>query len=550
MLMVVMAASGSQACYGQEDTTGVEMQYSIEEVKITASGLTALKQKMDRILSAFESKAIELAPAENLNDILEYYISADIRGRGAEGVQVDAGIRGGTFDQTLILLNGVNLSDPQTGHHSLNLPVSTDQIERIEFLKGKSSGLIGPTVFSGAINIVTKEPDGNAAALSAVLGSYGYGNLDVAGNFETGMVAHLLSGSVKKSDGYIHNTDFKISSVYYSNLLKTDKGRMDWQAGLSEKAFGANSFYSPKYPDQFEETGSSFISGRWSSNGRFHFTPVIYYRRNTDKFMLFRDSAPEWYVDHNYHRTDTWGGSLGLWFLGPAGKTTVASEYRSENILSSLLGKPVNTPVQVPGEDAFYTKSDSRSNFSAYIEHICYFSALMVTAGGMLNYISGNYGGLHFLPGMEINFPAGSLIMTGFSWHRAMRLPTFTDLYYSGPVNIGNPLLKPEFSNTVDWNLKVSSKYFRGDAGLFYRVGHNMIDWIKYDTEDLWQSQNLTEVKSYGAELQFEADVNKLLSGCGPDNVNIGYYFNNQFKNASDFISYYVLDYLKHKFVF
>ena len=174
----------------------------------------------------------------------------------------------------------------------------------------------------------------------------------------------------------------------------------------------------------------------------------------------------------------------------------------------------------------------------------------MVTAGGMLNYIAGSYDGFYFLPGMEISFPAGTNMMTGFSWNRAMRLPTFTDMYYSGPVNIGNPALKPEFSNTIDWSLKISSKYFRGEAGLFYRIGHDMIDWIKDDNEDLWQAQNLTEIKSYGAELQFEADVNKLLSGYGPDNVNLGYYFNSQFKNESDFISYYVLDYLKHKFVF
>jgi iron complex outermembrane receptor protein len=526
------------------------MEYSIEEVKITASGLMSLSQKMNRILSVFESKEIELAPAENFHDILEYYISADIRGRGAEGVQADAVIRGGTFDQTLILLNGVNISDPQTGHHSLNIPVSLNQIERIEFLNGKSAGIYSPSAFSGAINIITKEPAGYSAMLYAGTGSYGYRNFDLAGNFETGKMAHLVYGSVKKSDGYIENTDFKISSIYYSNIIKTDRGIMDWQAGLSEKAFGANSFYSPVYPDQFEEVGSAFISGRWSSKGRFHFTPVIYFRRNTDKFMLFRDHAPDWYENHNYHLTDTRGINMSSWVLWPAGKTTLASEYRSENILSSLLGKPSGDPVRVSGEDAYYTKSDSRSTLSAYIEHVYYFSDLILSAGGMLNHISGSNAGFHFLPGMEINFPATPLIMLGLSWHRSMRLPTFTDLYYSSPTNIGNSLLKPEFSNTLDWKFTISNKYFRGNMGLFYRIGLNMIDWIKYDTEDLWQSLNLTEVKSYGAELQFEADINKILSGYGPDNIRLGYYFNEQVKEEPGFISYYVLDYLKHKFIF
>jgi iron complex outermembrane receptor protein len=541
--------SASEPFDGQEDTTGIKMQYSIEEVKITASGLFSLNQQMERILSAFESNEIELAPAGNLQDILEYYISADIRSRGAEGVQADAAIRGGTFDQTLILLNGVNISDPQTGHHSLNLPVSLNQVERIEFLNGRAAASYSPAAFSGAINIITKEPDENSAALYAVLGSFGYSDFEVNGNFKTGEAAHLISGSLKKSDGYIDNTDFHISSVYYSNNIKSDKGRMNWQAGLSEKAFGANSFYSPEYPDQFEEIGSSFISGRWSSSGRLHFTPVIYYRRNADKFMLFRGNAPDWYRDHNYHRTDTWGGNMSAWLLWPAGKTTFGTEYRSENILSSLLGEPSDKLVPVSGEDAYYTNSDSRSKLSAHIEHACFFSDWILTAGGILSYISGSTAGLYFLPGMEIRIPAGSSLRAGLSWQRAMRLPTFTDLYYSGPVNIGNPLLKPEYSNTLDGELKINKKYLKGHIGLFYRIGRNMIDWIRYDTGELWQSQNLTEVRSYGAELQVELDLNKLLEGAGPDNMRLGYYFNDQFKGESDFISYYVLDYLKHKFI-
>ena len=545
---VFVCISVSNTLFGQEDTTVIRREYSIEEVKITASGLFSVRQEMDRILTVFESKDIESAPAENLQDILEYYISADIRGRGAEGVQADAGLRGGTFDQTLILLNGINISDPQTGHHSLNIPVSISQIERIEFLDGRSAGIYSPAAFAGAINIITKEPEGNSSAISAVIGSFGYSDIDLSGNFKISETAHLLSGEVKKSDGYINNTDFRISSLYYSNQFKFKKGRMDCQAGLSKKAFGANSFYSPRYPDQFEEVGSSFFSGRWSSSGRMHLTPVVYYRRNSDKFMLFRVNAPDWYPGHNYHRTDTWGGNMRSWIFWSAGKTSFGSEYRSENILSSVLGETSGKPVRVPGEDAFYTHSDKRSIVSVFIDHEYYFSDWIFSAGGIMNYTSGNNSGLHFLPGVKLSFPFSSVLMSGLSWNRAMRLPTFTELYYSGPANIGNPLLKPEFSNTIDGRLKLNHKFIKGHIGLFYRSGQNMIDWIKSDNDELWQSQNLTEIRSYGAELQVE--LNEVISGLGTDKILLGYSFNDQIKEESEFISYYVLDYLKHKFIF
>ncbi len=547
--LTFLLSSFSVSFAEKQDTTDIKMQYSIDEVKVTASGLSSFNQQISRILSVIESKEIELAPAENIQDILEYYVSTDIRGRGAEGVQADAGIRGGTFDQTLILLNGVNISDPQTGHHNLNMPVSLSQIERIEFLNGSSAGIHSPDAFSGAINIITKEPEGNFANPSAVVGSFGYSNVGISGNFKTGEAFHSISSEVKKSDGCIHNTDFNISSIYYSSLIKNERGKMDWQAGLSDKAFGANSFYSPKYADQFEEIASYFISGRWSSSGRLHFTPVIYYRRNVDKFMLFRDNAPDWYQDHNYHRTDTWGGNLSTWFLWPAGKTTVASGYRSENILSSVLGKPLDKPVPVRKEDANYTKSDYRSKFSAYLEHIYFISDWRFVAGGMLNYISGNNGGLYFFPGMELSFLISPAIILDLSWSRAMRLPTYTDMYYSSPTNIGNPLLEPEYSGTLEGGIELKNEYFKGQFTLFYRNGHNMIDWIKYEADDLWQSQNLTEVKCYGAEIQFDVDVKRFLDCVGTENIRFSYYYNDQVKGQYEFISYYALDYLKHKFI-
>ncbi len=136
----------------EQDTTEVKMQYDLDEIEVSAQRSPALYSQVARIISVIESKEIESSPAQSVQNLLEYVASVDVRQRGAEGVQADISIRGGTFDQTLILLNGINITDPQTGHHNFNLPVNLNQIERIEILEGPAARVYGPNAFSGAIN--------------------------------------------------------------------------------------------------------------------------------------------------------------------------------------------------------------------------------------------------------------------------------------------------------------------------------------------------------------------------------------------------------------
>jgi vitamin B12 transporter len=531
-----------------QDTVDIKMKYSLEEVKVAASKMMSINSQMARILSVIDSVEIELAPAESLESLLEYLVMIDVRQRGAEGVQSDIGIRGGTFDQTLILLNGVNITDPQTGHHNLNLPVSLSQIERIELLKGSDAAIYGPNAFSGAINIVTKKPAGNSATLSLYAGSFGYVNADMLGDFMTRKLSHSLSGNYKRSKGYTDNTDFNISNFFYSGRYDSKGGILTGQIGASGKAFGANSFYTPEYPDQFEKIGTSFMSLRWESLGRLHITPVIYKRRHFDKFMLFRGDAPDWYKGHNYHRTDVWGANISSWFLWNAGKTSFSALYRSESIVSTVLGEKMDTGIKVPGEDIFYTHSKSRSTASLFIEHTCYAGKWIIGAGGLASFIPENAPMLKILPDFDIDFHICPWIMLGASWSASSRMPTFTDLYYSGPDKIGNAELKAEISNSFEGELNVNTNYITGNLAVFYRSGQNMIDWIKNENDKLWQSHNLTRINSLGTEMRLQVRLKENLKGNWPDKITIGWYSNKQNKETSDFISYYVLDYLKYKF--
>ena len=548
-----------------QDTSEVKMEYDLDEIEVSAQRTPALYSQVARIISVIESNEIEAAPAQSVQDLLEYVAAIDVRQRGTEGVQADVSVRGGTFDQTLILLNGINITDPQTGHHNLNLPVSLAQIERIEILEGPAARVYGPNAFSGAINIVTRQSANSEISAAVSGGSFGYFDGNLSGSFSTGKMQHMFSFNGKRSDGYTNNTDFDELNGFYSNQLNSPKGVLKFQLGLSEKGFGANSFYTPKYPNQYEATKTLFTSLKWEGNGPLHLTPVVYYRRHHDRFELYRtdkyqstddgysvwqnDTLPGWYTGHNYHLTNVNGANLNSWVKWVAGKTAFGVEFRSEQIYSNTLGQDMDEPKDVPGEDAQFTKSDDRNTVSGFLEHAYYINKWTFTAGLMANYISGSDLGLNVFPGIDISYNVSDAIKLYSSYNTSLRMPTFTDLYYVGPSNIGNPDLKPEKSATLEGGLKLRSKLVRGHAVLFYRHGKDIIDWVKEDpTSEIWQPQNLTEINNLGTEIQAQVLLRNKL-GNQYSNIQISYLYNNVEKGNADFVSNYALDNLKHKLV-
>jgi vitamin B12 transporter len=523
------------------------IRLNLDEIEISAQELPEVFPENARVLSVVERAEIERLPAESLQDILEYIAAIDVRQRGAEGVQADISIRGGTFDQTLILLNGINITNPQTGHHNLDLPVSLSQIEKIEVLEGPAARIYGPNAFSGAINIVTRKPAGRSISGKLDAGSHRYFNYGISGNFSAGNTSHLLSGNRTSSGGYIPNTDFNISTVFYSGLLNAKTGRLSLQAGASGKGFGANSFYTPKYPNQYEETKTLFASAAWKSSSKFHFTPSLYGRRHYDTFMLFRENAPEWYKNHNHHRTDIWGITAGSWFLWAGGKTSLGAAFRWEGILSNVLGEKRDVPVRGPSEEIQYTHSDSRSVSSVYLDHVFYLNRWMINAGAMGNHIGGNRPDWNIFPGIDLSYRMAQPLKMVVSWNSSLRMPTFTDLYYSGPANTGNPDLEPERSETLEGGLKLKTKSLQGHLIVFSRVGKNSIDWVRAPGDELWKSVNHTRIHSRGAELMLQVSQTTDDSGGWPASLQLGYLYNTLNKKETDLISYYVLDNLRHK---
>lgn len=154
---------------------------------------------------------IENAPVQTIEDLLEYAMNVDVRQRGGQGVQADISIRGGTFEQVLVMLNGIKLNDPQTGHHTMDLPVSLEQIERIEIITGGASRIFGNYAYTGAINIITKSEMANSVSISGGENAFKSGGINY--HTSTGNLKHNISVNQKESDGYIEGMDLSLIHI-------------------------------------------------------------------------------------------------------------------------------------------------------------------------------------------------------------------------------------------------------------------------------------------------------------------------------------------------
>jgi vitamin B12 transporter len=156
----------------QQDTT------NLKEVVVSTSKLQIPFSKNFRTVTIISSDDIKNSPASNVSDLLQEITGIDIRRRGVGGVQGDLYIRGGGFDQTLLLVDGMKMDDAQTGHHTLNMILPLYLIERIEIIKGPAARIFGQNAFNGAINIVTKEIIGETGKLDLKLNEISFGSFD------------------------------------------------------------------------------------------------------------------------------------------------------------------------------------------------------------------------------------------------------------------------------------------------------------------------------------------------------------------------------------
>ncbi len=531
----------------QTDSTQAVKKIELEEVEVSGQRTPVVYSQMARVVSVVTRKEIEQAPVESLNDMLKYIPLTDIRQRGINGVQADVSIQGGSFDETLILLNGINLTDPQTGHHNLNLPVTLESIDHIEILKGPASRVFGTNAFSGAVNFITGQDTNNHIKASFTGGDFGLYHAAVSVNQHSGKFSNFISVAKSASNGYIHNTDYDQINAFYHGKIFINKSNIGLQLGYTGKKFGANSFYSPMFPDQYETTDTYFGSIGGEIVSKIKLTPVIYWRRNYDHYILIKPNPS---IYQNFHYTDVYGGSLNSNFQTSLGKTSIGFEYRKEIIYSTNLGFPTNKTQKVPGQDSIrYNHTDNRENLSIYFEHNVIKGNFSASAGLMANQNT-KLSGFELYPGADLGYKITEIVKGYASVNRSLRLPSFTDLYYQGPQNVGNPGLRPEQAWTIESGFKLSMKGVESNISYFHRWGKDIIDWIWQTDVQKWHTENLTKLNTDGIELFTSFDIPKILiTKSFIKKITASYSYTSINKNSSDMISYYALDNLKHKVV-
>ena len=541
----------------------------LDEVLITGSRAPLTAVQSAKIVEIVTHDQIERAEAHTLNDVLKLSTGVDVRQRSGFGVQTDISINGGTFDQITLLLNGVPLSNPQTGHNAADFPVSISDIDHIEILEGSSARIYGSSAFSGAVNIVTRTPSRTGGRVNMEGGSFGTFGGDAAVSWNpSASLQQLLSGGYMQSDGGTANSNFRKRRGFYQGGFNSTFIRLNWQAGITSQDFGANTFYSARFPNQYEATRRYIASASaairpfaHSDNttaASFEIKPMLYGHRNYDHFQLIKGMTGA-QKGENYHRLDVYGASVDLnlsWLLG---KTAIGADVRKEHIMSTAYGQLLDSArwIAIKGTDRMYNKRADRTNTSLFLEHNVVLNKVTISAGIMANRNTALDNDFRFYPGIDISYRPNNHWRLYAGWNKALRVPTFTDLFTANSAQQGNLNLKPERNSTFKIGSRFTTTGIEAMATMFYSRGRNMIDWV-YETpaSTRYHALNIGKLNNMGFSTEARLNLSQLLFSQAetkrePVLMKVGYAYIHQkhTTNQPIYRSLYALEYLRHKVV-
>ena len=536
------------------DDTLARKEMKIDEVVITGSRAPLTAMQSAKIVKVFTSDDIHRAAAQTINDVLKLATGVDVRQRGGFGVQTDISINGGTFDQITILLNGVNISNPQTGHNAADFPVSLSDIERIEVLEGAAARVFGTSAFNGAINIVTRSAHQREVRAMVQAGSYGTVEAEAGVTLASTTVRNHVSGGYARSDGGTRNSDFGKGRAFYEGSWDTRYVSLGWQAGVSLQDYGANTFYSAKFDNQWEKTAHLIGSVSARIKGlpnKMEITPVIYWNKFYDHYQLTR-GAEGAKAGENYHNMDVYGASVNAhidWLLG---KTAVGADLRREHILSTAYGEPLAESQwsSIHGSERQYDHRGERTNTSIFAEHDFIIGTFTLSAGVLANRNTGLDSRLRFYPGIDMSYRPTNHWKLYLSWNKALRMPTYTDRYTANSVQQGDKSLRPERNQTYKAGATYRTQGVEATASAFYSIGRDMIDWVYATAESSkYQAMNIGKLDNMGYNAEVSIVPTEWWRGALVTNIRIGYAQIHQRHETQQPIyrSLYALEYLRNK---
>jgi vitamin B12 transporter len=523
---------------------------TLQTVTVSANIIGTALKSTGRNITIIDQKTIALLPVKTLDGVLQYALNVDVRSRSSAGVQADISIRGGHYDQTLILIDGVKMNDPQTGHHSLNIPISLAQIDKIEVLQGGASRVFGPSAFSGVINIITKKITKNQLNGVVLGGKYGLFSSSINTRIIRGNSFFSISGDFLRSDSYSRNTAFNkysISTIIGKNLKN---GYIDLRIAKMENKFGAANFYSPKFFNQFEQVAAFTMGSSWTHlfSDKLISTLLVNYRKHNDvyDFDNYRKDITK-LASVNYHETNVYDIEWKFKLKNRFGNSAFGVESRTESVISNRLGDALNIYRDIKNEsDVKYTKYKARNNFSGYLEHNKTWEKLTLSVGSLLNYNS--QFGLAFYPGADVSFGINNTSTIYSSVNRSLRFPTFTELYLNTATVTGDPNLKPEKALSFEIGFKKQTEVYNAIYSVFYKKTQDAIDKIQRLNAPKPTMENINDINMFGFESSHIVALNDIFKSKFFGNLSFNYAYLLADRKEDGFQSFYTLNYLKHKF--
>ncbi|WP_343617947.1 TonB-dependent receptor [Flavobacterium sp.] len=514
----------------------------MDEVIINENRFSTPISKQNRNVYVISSADIKKLPGRTLQEVLQYANGVDIRQRGPFGSQADISVDGGSFEQTVVLLNGAKVIDSQTAHNMLNLPLPVEVIERIEILRGPAARTFGINSLTGAINIITKKPTDSGILVSTYAGSNFEKNTEGNGDtfYGTGVQAgavlgkekqqHSIFASHDKSNGYRYNTAFENNKIFYQgNVQLNDSNEILGSAGYINNGFGANAFYAaPGDKNSTERVQTTFanLQSRHSITDSWKIMPRVSYRYNYDDYRYLGNSNLN--VGRSQHYTNSIAAELNSTVKLSKGEIGFGAEFRNEDIHSSNIG------------------DHDRENVGLYAEYrTSFFQRLNINLGTYLNYNSDYKWQIY--PGIDASYEITDSFKIIGNVGTSQRIPSFTDLYLKQTGNIGNANLDSENAFQSEIGFKYNKKTFTFNANYFYRKITNYIDWMRNLTTVPWQSQNTGDLSTNGINLRGTYRID--FSRNSRLNINLGYsYLDSDFKSSrTEIYSKYLISSLKHQ---
>jgi iron complex outermembrane recepter protein len=450
-----------------------------ETVVVTGTFSPVQETEIDRSVTVVETEGQEML-YENWSEYLELSPSVDFQQRAPGDVQGDLSIRGSTFGQTLVLIDGLRMNDVQTGHHDMDLPLPTDAVQRIEILRGAGSTLYGSDASAGTINLITNRPEHSDLHIGAGLGNVGINEQNGSAFLLWKKFDTEFDVERDFSSGFRPDRDYRNLSLFSNNNAKTILGRSQVILGYSDKPYGADQFYGPF--NSWERTKSWFTGVKQDLGNKTEFN--FAFRRHTDEFVLFRDHPS---IFENNHIDRSWQADLRRHQeLSRNSTLFFGGEGVHESITSNNLGE------------------HDRNRGAVYVDYdVRALKRFSLSVGAREEILSASHG--TFSPTVAAGVWLKPTLKLKGSASRAFRLPSYTDLYYHDPANFGNPNLKPEqawdFEGGLLWNPVTR---FQSEVTIFGRRDRDVIDYVRASSSSPYVAENIHNLNFTGAEASLQ----------------------------------------------